>query len=86
MTLRHTSYSGVILMDGSKRSSTITRRMRHPVTNRGVEVSGQPNPHSDVQTVGLRDCPSGGDPHGNGAAIVVRDWESQSQGEGRQVT
>jgi hypothetical protein len=29
--------------------------------------------------------PTGSDPYGNGVAIVVSEWESHSQGEGRQV-
>jgi len=46
-------------------------------------MKGQPNP--DYQTyIGKSGSPTGREPYGNGAAVVVRAGESPVHGEGRQ--
>ena len=52
--------------------------------SQGVGMKGQPNP--DYQTyIGKSGLPTGREPYGNGAAVVVRTGESPVHGEGRQV-
>ena len=52
--------------------------------SQGVGMNGQPNP--DYQTyIGKSGLPTGREPYGNGAAVVVRTGESPVHGEGRQA-
>jgi hypothetical protein len=51
--------------------------------NKGM--SGVPTGRSDVAGCWNTGLPTGGDPYGNGAAIVLGRGESPRQGEGRQV-
>lgn len=44
-----------------------------------------PNPHYYVYHQENLGSPTGREPYGDGAAIVVREWESHLHGEGRQV-
>jgi hypothetical protein len=48
-------------------------------------MNGAPTARSDVECVRTRDGPTGREPEGHGAAVVVRGRESRPHGEGRQV-
>ena len=51
----------------------------------GKDMSETPKLVSNVKVVRNMGCPKSRETHGHGVVIVVRDWESQLQGEGRQV-
>src|SRR4051794_8059953 len=48
-------------------------------------MRGPPPSRSDVQHRGNAGSPTGREPYGDGAPVVVRGRESRSQGEGEQV-
>ena len=49
------------------------------------EMNGAPTSRSYVQHHRNAGCPTGREPHGHGAIVVVGDGENPSQGEGWQV-
>ena len=51
----------------------------------GVGMSGRPKPRSDVRLQRNARLPTGREPQGNGAPVVVCERESRSHGEGGQV-
>jgi len=51
----------------------------------GVGMSGRPKPRSDVRHRRNARSPTGREPHGDGAPVVVRERESRLHGEGGQV-
>lgn len=51
----------------------------------GKETNGQPKFIFYVTIEWMQGLPKGCETYGNGVAIVVSDWESQLQGEVRQV-
>src|SRR4051794_13044010 len=66
-------------------ANDMTRAMRYRAIRPGVGMSGEPNPCSDVRHPRSLGSPTGREPYGDGAPIVVRGRESRSHGEVGQV-